>query len=142
MGSSLPRAVIDTSVLVAGVLGAKGASRELLTRALDLEFVWLVSDPILKEYRMILAMDKIKLKATFSKKLLKVLDRLWEELKKGVVSHIKVVRDPTDDMFVECAVDHHGDFIVSLDQDLLELIRFGSVDIIRPSDFLSILRKG
>lgn len=135
------RAVVDTSVLVAAVLGPTGASREVLRRGLDLEFIWLVSDPILKEYRKVLRSDRISEQIKIPAKVLKSLDLLLEGLKRGVTMKLRAVRDQTDDIFVECAAEHHADLIVSLDEDLLTLKNFGPVRIIRPKEFLDILRR-
>lgn len=135
------RVVIDTSVLIAGVLGPHGASREILTRAVDLEFEWLISKEILKEYQEVLKEKKIGGIAKLPIGLHQFINKLLQQFHSRTVTRkIHVVRDHLDDMFVECAVEYYGKYIVSLDKDLLSLKHFGPVKIILPREFLTILR--
>jgi uncharacterized protein len=52
-----------------------------------------------------------------------------------------VPRDPDDNAVLECAVEGKAGFIVSGDRDLLELKSFRGVEIVRASEFLTILAK-
>lgn len=134
-------AVIDTSVLIAGILGPRGASREILLRAMDVEFEWLISKEILKEYQDVFKEKKISNAVQLPTRLRQFINKLLQQLhKKTVTRKIHVVRDRLDDMFVECAVEYYGKYIVSLDKDLLSLKHFGPVKIISPGEFLAILR--
>lgn len=49
---------------------------------------------------------------------------------------IELCRDPTDDKFLELAVNGHADFIVTGDADLLVLNPFRSIPILSPSAFV------
>ena len=48
---------------------------------------------------------------------------------------LEIVRDPSDDMFVEAAVSGGADTIVSSDRDLLDLRDVEGIPIISPWDF-------
>ena len=50
-----------------------------------------------------------------------------------------VCRDPDDNMVLECALEGHAQYIVSGDMDLLELIEFRGIRIVRAAEFLSLL---
>jgi len=50
-----------------------------------------------------------------------------------------VYKDPTDNKIVECAVAGNADYIVSGDKHLLDLKRYGGIDIISPARFLKLL---
>lgn len=52
-----------------------------------------------------------------------------------------VPRDPEDNMVLECAIEGHAQYIVSGDKDLLVLQKFHDIQIVRASDFLTILAK-
>lgn len=53
---------------------------------------------------------------------------------------IDVIReDPADNRILECAVAAKSDFIVTGDQHLLRLGRYGSIRIIKPADFLELV---
>ena len=49
-----------------------------------------------------------------------------------------VCRDPDDDRILACAREAHADYIVTGDQDLLVLKRYGTTRIVTPRDFESL----
>lgn len=53
-----------------------------------------------------------------------------------ITERIAACRDPTDDKFLELAVNGHADFIVSGDPDLLVLNPFRDIPIVNPSAFV------
>jgi uncharacterized protein len=52
-----------------------------------------------------------------------------------ITERIAVCRDPTDDKFLELAVNGHADVIISGDDDLLVLDTFRGIPIITPAAF-------
>jgi len=52
-----------------------------------------------------------------------------------------VPRDPDDNAALECAIEGKAQFIVSGDNDILELKTFRGIEIVRASEFLSIVNK-
>lgn len=53
----------------------------------------------------------------------------------------KIEKDPSDNIFLECAVESKAKFIVSGDKHLLELRKFRNIEIITPREFLNIYHK-
>ena len=53
-----------------------------------------------------------------------------------ITESIVACRDPTDDKFLELAINGHADFIVSGDADLLALNPFRGIAIVPPAAFL------
>ena len=51
-----------------------------------------------------------------------------------------VESDPKDDMIIACAVTVSADYIVSRDQHLLNLGNYQQIQIVKPEDFIHILR--
>ena len=51
-------------------------------------------------------------------------------------------RDPKDDKFIACAVERNADYIVSGDNDLLDLGVYQDIQIVRVWDFLMVLEDG
>ena len=70
---------------------------------------------------------------SFRKDLAKLLARA--ELV-TITEHVAACRDPTDDKFLELAVNGHADLIVSGDGDLLALNPFRQIPIITPAIFV------
>lgn len=54
-----------------------------------------------------------------------------------ITEQIAACRDPTDDKFLELAVNGHADFILTGDADLLVLNPFRSIPILPPVAFLT-----
>jgi uncharacterized protein len=54
-----------------------------------------------------------------------------------ITEHIAACRDPTDDKFLELAVNGRADIIVSGDADLLALNPFRNIPIVAPAAFVN-----
>lgn len=54
----------------------------------------------------------------------------------------KIKDDPTDDMFLACAIEAKADYIVSRDPHLRNLKHFHSIKIIAVKAFVERVRKG
>ena len=55
------------------------------------------------------------------------------------VPHLEIVRDETDNRFLECAEKAAADLIVTGDPHLLKLRRFGTTGSVKVSTFLHTL---
>jgi putative PIN family toxin of toxin-antitoxin system len=128
------RLVVDTNVFVSAAL-KENSLPFLVTRWIDRH------DGLLKS-------------AATEQQLLEVLDRAYIAaatiplLREGLVrtltaaelvaitERIAVCRDPTDDKFVELAVNGHADLIVTGDADLLALNPFRDIPIVTPAAFV------
>ena len=112
------RAVLDSSVWVAGFLSGSGASHEIILRGLKGEFEIVVSQKIMKE--VLKAFRKPGLKKRITKDQISVLKSVLKERARKVSLKLNVVRDPQDDDIVAAAVQWKADCLVSLDHDLTE----------------------
>jgi putative PIN family toxin of toxin-antitoxin system len=52
-----------------------------------------------------------------------------------------ITRDPNDDMVVACALAADAGYLITRDKDLLALGTYQNVQIIRPEEFMGILRQ-
>ena len=50
-----------------------------------------------------------------------------------------VKSDPTDDKFIECAINSNADYIISGDRDLLDLKEYKGIKIMKTSEILKLL---
>jgi len=129
------RVVLDTNTLVSALLFGGTASR-LVPWWQSGRVTPLVSRPILEEYLRVLAYPKF---------------RLTEEEVRGVIEEevlpftetvtrprrvLVPCRDPHDKKFLECAVGGRARFLITGDQDLLELRRYVRVSIVSVGEFL------
>lgn len=66
--------------------------------------------------------------------ILETIDEYAEFVK--VQSNIEICRDPKDNFLLSLSVDGNADFLLTGDNDLLELIKFGETSIITITEFL------
>ena len=132
------RAVIDTNVLIAGLLwrGPPHALLEHLRGAL----VSMVSSPaLLTELGDVIGrakFDAILVQSNTSREhLLAEVGRLAELIEPPPLAQ-PVCRDPDDDRVLALAVAAKADLIVSGDADLLSLGNFEGIDIVAPAEAL------
>jgi uncharacterized protein len=128
------RVVVDTNVVISGIFWA-GAPGRIVDAWAAGEFVLLVTAEILEEYfevidRIAAQCDRTDLAGRWKPLL---FDHV--EMVRGTY-HYDECRDPDDAMFVECAVSGGASYIVSGDDDLLELRKVEGIDILTPVQFL------
>ena len=66
--------------------------------------------------------------------ILKTIGRYADFVK--VQTKIEVCRDPKDNFLLSLSIDGNADYLLTGDQDLLDLIKFGETTILTISDFL------
>ena len=136
------RAVLDTNQYVSMAIKAGGTADRLLAAWREERFVLLLSPPILDEIIRVLRYPRLR-------RLIRLtpaeLDGLIEsllldaELTPGRLAVHVITRDPSDNMFLACAVEGRADYIVSGDQDLLTLESHQGIPIVTAAEFLRIL---
>lgn len=137
------RAVLDTNVIVSGVIASKGAPFDLLTAWRERRWSLVVSPQTLTELEQVLSLPKIAHTYRLTRQDISDVVRLLESratVTPGRLRIPRMARDPEDDQILACAVEGHADYVVSGDQDLLALERFRGVPIITPAAFAVILR--
>lgn len=127
------RAVIDTNVVVSAYLG--GALEEVLRAFQAGKFTLIVSSAILREYLQVLARPKFKIERGELDDFAALLISKAEFVAPG--ESIAVIEaDPSDNMFLEAALEAKADCIVSGDSHLLELKTFRGIPILSAREFL------
>lgn len=133
------RAVLDTSVVVSGLISPHGNPAQVIVRWLAGDFTLLYTRDILTE------LEDVLNRAWLKERLAAVPNRasdfleaiaLLGEPEMGYANVEGLVRDPFDEMFLACALLGNADFLVSVDKDLLSLEAFKGIQIVRPAHFL------
>jgi putative PIN family toxin of toxin-antitoxin system len=135
------RAVVDTGVLVSGLIQQAGTTGEILRLLRDGRFSIIFSTPILVEVIEVLGRPPFRSKYHIQPddiNALVNLIRLRGELV-TIEGPVTACRDPKDNKFLEAAQSGQVDAIVSGDADLLDLVAFESIPILRPAEFLARL---
>jgi putative PIN family toxin of toxin-antitoxin system len=136
------RAVIDTNVLVSGLLW-HGAPHALLEKARADELLLVSSPNLLAELEIVITRPKfsaILVRASKSHEQLLAEVRQLAEVLIAPPLAVPVCRDPDDDEVLALAVAAQADFIVSGDDDLLSLQHYQNIPILTPATALQIAR--
>jgi putative PIN family toxin of toxin-antitoxin system len=105
------RAVIDTNVLVSGLLSPAGNEAMILLAIHHRMVRVCLSEPIMTEYRAVLARPKFRFPAEEIEDLLNMLLSNGELISAGASSIASP--DPGDTKFLQCAHAGRADFIVT-----------------------------
>lgn len=134
----LPRVVIDTNVVVAGLRSRRGASNRLLGLVGTGAFEHVVSVPLVLEYEQALKRDDVIGRLFTVEELEAILDYLCAEGRHERVHYLwrPQLNDPTDEHVLEVAVAAGCDAIVTYNKrDLKAASRFG-VELRTAREFL------
>ena len=138
------RATFDTNIFVRKVIRKDNLSNHLLSLWREGRFVLVLSQAIIDEIEKVLSRRKLRLKYRYT--LTEVKD-LIDLLQQASIIEVNTSfelchRDPTDNIFVDCAILGRVQFLVSIDNDLVSdprlkqaLFEFG-VAVVEPQDFL------
>jgi len=131
------RCVFDTNVLVSALLLPESKPRQALDRALRHEIV-LISYAALAELNEVLSRKRFRryIDEEDVRTFLAALARetMWIDVQK----RITVCRDPSDNKFLELAVEGMATHMVTGDSDLLALSPFQGIQILPPQSFLRL----
>jgi putative PIN family toxin of toxin-antitoxin system len=134
-GKTRPRVVLDTNVFISAMLFC-GQPSQLVSLWQRNEIVFLVSSEVMKEYLRVLSYPKFRLGEDEIKSLIEVEVTPFIEPVKTRTKLCLIDRDPSDNKFLELAVDGKADAIVSSDKHLLDLKTYEGIEIIPVAEFL------
>ena len=113
-----PRVVVDTSVLVAGIAGfrepfvpGRNPSADVLHKwAEKNNFIWLITDDILDEYKEVL--KRLRVRRNLIGRVISLIRERAAEVKAR--SSIEISPDPKDEPFCLCGEQGRADLIITL----------------------------
>lgn len=138
------RATFDTNIFVRSVIQTDNLPNHLISLWREGRLVLVLSQSIIDEVEKVLSRRALRLKYQYT--LAEVAD-LINLLHQARIIEVNTTfglchRDPTDNMFVDCAILGRVQFLVSTDNDLIDnselkrsLFEYG-VEIVDPPDFL------
>jgi putative PIN family toxin of toxin-antitoxin system len=144
-------AVVDTNVLVAGVLtrSLRSASRRLVDRHRSGEFTLLLSPATLTEIQEVLALPQLRAMHHLTDDEIRLFClRLEFDKNTRVLAGTRpvspsVTRDVSDTKWVALALEGHTDYLVTNDHRHLHRLRMiGRTRIVTPHKFLQALDEG
>jgi len=132
----LKRATLDTNILVSALL-YNGNERRVLEAAIRGDYKLILSLPILDEVEGVLR--RLGVDETMIEGYLLRLMEISEIVAPKKIEETPL-RDRDDIKILECAVSGSSNYIVTGDQDLLTLIEYRGIKILRSIEFLNLIK--
>ncbi len=136
------RVILDTNILLSGILSPLGAPAKLLYAWERKIFTLVACDALIAEFRDVAGRPffRARLRASVAELLaagLRDFSFYCRDLPPGPIA-----RDPKDSYLLAMAEAGQADFLVTGDKELLSLRRHKSTRIITPAAMIEILREG
>jgi uncharacterized protein len=138
------KAVIDTSVMVSVAFAKEGLAKELRDMIADNGFVLATSKEIMSElYRVLHYPHIVKRFEPSMDDIEEFIGMVMEKatITEGSYTIQKIEDDPSDDMFLGCAMEAEADYIVSRDPHLRNVKEFRGIEIIDVKTFVERVKK-
>lgn len=138
----LIKAVVDTNIIVSGIISPKGGQRKIIEAAKNREFELITSEPINTEILAVLHRPYIYEKYHLTEQIIDDICALLYEgsiFVEGLVTIKPHAPDPDDDKFLAAALEGAAEYVVSGDPHLLNLGYFHQIEIVTAQKFLEIL---
>ncbi len=151
------RVVLDCNVFLQSLLNPRSVASKCVESVRDRRVNLFISRDTLNEFRDVIFRPNIfsKLPDMTASQIELFIDEIVNisALVKSVPTKFRFERDPKDEIFINLAIAAGADFIVSRDNDLLDLMtthtdeakefrqRFRRLKVVSPPEFLSIVKE-
>lgn len=138
------RVVLDANVFVSAVLNPRGIPAQILTAWRAERFHLVISEAILEEIARVLHHPRILKRHRWREERIRVFIEDLAHLAILTPEELKlkaIAEDPSDNRYLECAIEGEADYLVSGDQHLLGLGTYQKISILTPRAFLEVLGK-
>ncbi len=137
------KAVLDSNIFVSGMIKKAGVPAQILDYWKDEKILLIISTTIIHEAAKVLRYPHIQDRYQLSESEIKGFITALRTQSIIVPRKIKleiIKEDPTDNKFIEAAVEGQADYIVSGDSHLKDLKNYQGIEIVSPVEFLEILK--
>ena len=124
------RVVIDTNVIISGLISGKSPPGIIIDSWISREFIPVLSESMIEEINLTLQKPKIKkiFNAAVSKNIFNHLQTKADIVK--IKEYFEVCQDPDDNILFNAAMAGQADLIVSRDKKVLEVTDFKNVQTV------------
>lgn len=151
------KAVFDCGVFLQGLISKSGPAIACLQLIEQEKIKLVISEATLAEIKDVLSRPRLRERSPdlTDEKVEKLIEMLLEkgEFIKNVAQHFEYSRDPNDEPYINLAIEANAVYLVSRDNDLLDLMngytdeckdfrrRFRKLKIVNPVMFLEIIEE-
>ncbi len=130
------RVVIDTNVVVSGVLVDEGLPASILDLAANKKILMIVSENILAEYEEVLRRPHFKIALARIKQVLSTIRKTSSVVRPTLT--LAISRDESDNRFYECAEAGKADYLITGNTKHFPLSHKGT-KIVTPREFIELI---
>ncbi len=137
------RAVLDTNVIVSGIISPHGVPRKVIEMAVEEIFDVITSPSINREVLSVLHRDYIYKKYHLNEKTIEAIASFLYEGTIMVSEELqitKIEKDPDDNKFLSAAIEGKANYIVSGDEHLLSLKKYKGIQVVNPGEFIEKIK--
>jgi hypothetical protein len=132
------RVVVDTNVFISSLLNTEGNPRKVIDLWRFEKITLCLSKKMLAEYFAVLGRFGMS-EEPEGEELVQLFQKRYNQVfLTSVPTILAISEDPTDNMFIECAVAADAKYIISGDRHLLNLKVFKGIRILPPTEFLKV----
>jgi len=129
--------VIDSNIFISSFFWG-GYPREVFERVINGLDELYITDEIIKEITSVMNSSKFITNSNEVEDYIKIIEKYSKKIiSKNVLESTS--RDKDDDKILQCGLDGGVDFIVTGDKDLLVLIEYEKIKIMKPKEYLEIV---
>lgn len=130
----MKKVVLDTNVTISALFW-EGNPRKIYDLVHQGKLIMLLSDDMEREFIRVLGYEKFGLSPQEVMPFLKNLRTHARHVETKSKTSV-VIADPTDNIFLECAIDGGANFIISGDRHLLDIKAYKGIKIVKAGEFL------
>lgn len=128
------KVVIDTNIFVSSFFGGK--PREIIELWKNRHIILCLSNEIIEEYIEVLQRIGLQNEKELNE-LLALFAKSYNCIFTSKTPSIKIIEtDPDDNKFIECAVALNAQYIITGDNDILEIKNYMGIKVVTPHQFL------
>jgi len=136
------RVAVDINVLISTIIKPENHIGMIVVRMRNGDYTLLYSSELINEFTEVVTRDKFWKKFQLTEETVNAF--VGSILKYGqrvsVVTLVDICRDPDDNILLSLALDGKADYIVSGDKDLLDMVSFRNIPIVKPAEFLAMFQ--
>jgi putative PIN family toxin of toxin-antitoxin system len=132
------RVVIDTNVLVSGIIQKKGFPYKVIKAWEDNDLALITSEFLISEVRKVLHYEKIQVRYNLKDEEIEqiLLNLMRYSIFVDDLPKLNVIKDdPADNNILSAAIEGKADYIISGDSHLLNLESYKGIRILTPKEF-------
>jgi len=130
----IPRIIIDTNVLVSGMVFMQGVPQQAINKALE-RGVLLFTPDTLQEFKDVVLRPKFNKYIEYNLRAAYFFEISTSSIMAEPKASLHVCRDPKDQKYLEAYEGGEARYLISGDQDLL-VLKNDTLHVLKPDEFL------